>query len=113
MLTNGHARRVQSILIECRERIVDKYWRTDAGEVSGRTERGHIVHALRRFLDPIAFCTIERHLLTIHRKEILPEELAEGREQLTKSTDDRIIPPHRIMRLRDIDDEHDRQREQE
>ena len=113
------------LLAERRIGAVDENRRANGTEVAGRTEGNGVVDALGRFLHPIALGPVERHFLTVHGKEILPEELAQGGEQAAKSADNRVIAAHRVMGLCHIDgeqhddskrqqaDDHNEQRRQE
>jgi hypothetical protein len=58
-------------------------------------------------LHPFPLRAVERQLLAVHRKEVLPEEFAQRREQPPEPPDHRIVAPDRIRLLAAVHDEDD------
>ena len=72
-----------------------------------RTKGLGVIFTGRGGIDPVAFGAVKWHLLTVEREKVLTEELAQPREQITKSTNHRKIAPNGILRLVRINEKHD------
>ena len=57
-----------------RERVVDEQYGAARAQVASGAECHRVIDVPGSTVDPRTLCTVERHFLTIHRKEILAKE---------------------------------------
>jgi hypothetical protein len=98
--------------LEHRVRAVDEDRRAGAVEIQRRPECDRLVLSLCSAVDPGPLRPVEWHLFPVQREHVLAQKLAEAFEQVAEAPDDREIPADRVPRLRDVDDEHDDERQQ-
>src|SRR3970282_1857273 len=91
------------------ERAIDEDNGTGCTHIAGGTECHGFSLILRGggTVNPVAFGSVERHLLTVEREEILPKEFPEFFEQRTEATDDRKVAAYGILGLGNVPDEQE------
>ena len=94
------------LIVQRRKGRVHKDRRARHGCVAGGAEGNRICHPGTGARDPFPLRPVEGQLLTVHRKEVLTEELSQSAEQMAKAPKDRIVAPNGILRLRSIRNEH-------
>ena len=82
-------------------------------QVASRTKGRSVTHVLGRTIHPAALSPVERHLLTIHGKKILPEKFTQFLEHIAKPSDDRIVTANGMLCLGNIPDIHHGQHQHE
>ncbi len=100
----------RELVVERREAVIDEDGGPRDREVAGGTEGDRVPLPLGRAVDPVALRPVERHLLAVHGKEILAEELAQLGKPAPEPAKDRVVAADRVGRLAAVDDEKHQRR---
>src|SRR6516164_2398554 len=90
------------IFIKCRVGTVYENSCTRFLDIFRRSEGHGGVVVFRGSIDPVSLGAVKRKLLTVHGKEILPEEFSQGREYVAQVADHRIVSQYGVTTLQPV-----------